>query len=89
MSWLPYYMSADHSIQSSSSPGPNAYIDYCGNDPLEDTVPVYALEARESRVTEVVPVELNSNGTHMVWYMGGRTNKVDYSNPRPETKTTM
>jgi FtsP/CotA-like multicopper oxidase with cupredoxin domain len=76
-----YYENADHSKKPSSSPGPNAHNEYCGNDPLEDTVPVYALEASEPSVTEIVPVELKSNGTHMVWYMGGRTNQVDYSDP--------
>jgi FtsP/CotA-like multicopper oxidase with cupredoxin domain len=76
-----YYEDANRLEKIKSSPGPNAYDGYCGNDPLKDTVPVYAIEASEPSVTEIVPVELKSNGTHVVWYMGGRTFTVDDGNP--------
>jgi FtsP/CotA-like multicopper oxidase with cupredoxin domain len=76
-----YYEDANRLEKIKSSPGPNAYDGYCGNDPLKDTVPVYAIEASEPSVTEIVPVELKSNGTHVVWYMGGRTFTVDDGSP--------
>lgn len=76
-----YYEDADRNHLPKSQPGPNAYNEYCGNDPLEDTVPTYPLEATEPSVTEIVPVQLKSNGSHLVWYMGGRTMRVDYNDP--------
>jgi FtsP/CotA-like multicopper oxidase with cupredoxin domain len=76
-----YYEDADRKKMPKSSPGPNAYNGYCGNDPLEDQVPIYAIEASEPSVTEITPVELKSNGTHVVWYMGGRTFRGDDNDP--------
>lgn len=76
-----YYEDANRKHLPDSQPGPNAYNEYCGNDPLEDTVPTYPLEATEPSVTEIVPVQLKSNGSHLVWYMGGRTMRVDYNDP--------
>jgi FtsP/CotA-like multicopper oxidase with cupredoxin domain len=76
-----YYEDADRNKLPRTSAGPNAHNGNCGNDPLKDTVPVYAIEASEPSVTEIVPVELKSNGTHVVWYMGGRTFRVDYNDP--------
>jgi FtsP/CotA-like multicopper oxidase with cupredoxin domain len=76
-----YYENANRTELPKSSPGPNTYNGYCGNDPLEDTVPVYAIESSEPSVTEIMPVELKSNGTHVVWYMSNRTMRVDYNDP--------
>lgn len=76
-----YYEDADRGEWPSTSPGPNAYDGYCGNDPLEDTVPFYPIPASEPSVTEILPVELKSNGTHLTWYMGGRTFRADYNDP--------
>lgn len=76
-----FYEDADRKYLPDTQPGPKAYDEYCGNDPLEDTEPVYILEAAEPSVTEILPVELKSNGSHLVWYMGDRTMRVDYNDP--------
>lgn len=68
-----FYEDADRSQDPTSSPGPNAYNTYCGNDPLSQTVPYYPITAGEPAVTEIMPLEFKSNGTNMLWYMANRT----------------
>ncbi|KAK5130265.1 hypothetical protein LTR08_002266 [Meristemomyces frigidus] len=76
-----FYQDADRSVAPTSSPGPNAYNSYCGNDPLSQTVPFYAIEPGEAAVTEVLPLEFRSNGTNLLWYMANRTFRADYNDP--------
>ncbi|KAK5122674.1 hypothetical protein LTR85_003937 [Meristemomyces frigidus] len=76
-----FYQDADRSQNPTSSAGPNAYNTYCGNDPLSDTVPYYALAPGEAAVTEVLPLEFKSNGTNLLWYTANRTFRVDFNDP--------
>jgi len=77
-----FYEDADQSIQPNSTAGPNAYNQYCGNDPLNQTVPVFPISAPEASVTEVLPLEFRRNATgHLLWYMGNRTFQGDYNDP--------
>ena len=77
-----YYENADRNLAPTSSPGPNTYNEYCGNDPLEQTVPYYPIAAGEPAVTEVLPIEFRSNGTHLIWFMANRTFRVNYNDPQ-------
>lgn len=76
-----FYQDADRSQQPTSSPGPNAYNTYCGNDPLSETVPYYPITPPQPSVTEVLPLEFISNGTNLLWYTANRTFRVDYNDP--------
>lgn len=77
-----YYENADRSKQPISEPGPNAYNNYCGNDRLDITVPYYPLGfERNPPVTEILPIELKSNGTSNLWYMANLTFRVNYNEP--------
>ncbi|KAK8013087.1 Cu-oxidase 3-domain-containing protein [Apiospora marii] len=76
-----FYQAADRKVAPASQPQTNAYDTYCGNDPLSKTVPLYPLAPGEPSVTEVVPVQLLSNGSSDLWYQAGRTMVVDYNDP--------
>ncbi|EMC99909.1 hypothetical protein BAUCODRAFT_136452 [Baudoinia panamericana UAMH 10762] len=76
-----FYENADRSQAPTSSAGPNAYNTYCGNDPLDKTVPLMPVAAGEPSVTEVLPLEFKSNGTNLLWYMANRTFRVNYNDP--------
>ena len=76
-----FYENADRSQPPTSSPGPNAYNAYCGNDPLSQTVPTYPMAPGDPSVTEVIPLEFKSNGTALLWYMANRTFRADYNDP--------
>lgn len=76
-----YYEDADYSRLPTSSPGPNAYNEYCGNDNLERTKPYYAITPPDPSVESVIPVSAQSNGTHLLWYMAGRTFRTNYNEP--------
>jgi FtsP/CotA-like multicopper oxidase with cupredoxin domain len=77
-----FYEDAHHSQPPTTEPGPNAFNNYCGNDPLEKTVPEVALAPPEPCVTEILPIELRPNGTSNLWYMGNRTFRVDFNTPQ-------
>ncbi|KAI0025995.1 Cupredoxin [Xylariomycetidae sp. FL0641] len=77
-----FYEDADRAQAPTTSPGPNAYSDYCGNDDLSLTVPALALTPPEPSFTEIVPIELRPNGSSNLWYMANRTFRVDYNDPQ-------
>ncbi|OTB00267.1 putative multicopper oxidase [Hypoxylon sp. CI-4A] len=77
-----FYEDADRTQSPTTQPGPNAYSDYCGNDPLSKTVPAFPLTPDDPDVTEILPVELRLNGTSNLWYMANRTFRVDYNDPQ-------
>lgn len=76
-----FYENADRTQAPTTQAGPNAYDQYCGNDPLSETVPYYPIAAGDPSVTEVMPLEFRSNGTNLLWYMANRTFRVDYNDP--------
>ena len=55
---------------------------YCGNDPLSQTVPTYAIAPGPPAVTEVLPLEFKPNMTgYLLWYMANRTFRANYNDP--------
>ncbi|KAI1494898.1 Cupredoxin [Biscogniauxia mediterranea] len=77
-----FYEDADRTQPPTTEPGPNAYSNYCGNDPLSMTVPSYPITPGEPSVTEILPIELRDNGTSKLWYMANRTFRVDFNDPQ-------
>ncbi|KAI0386370.1 putative multicopper oxidase [Hypomontagnella monticulosa] len=77
-----FYEGADRTRMPSTSPGPNAYNHYCGNDPLSRTIPAYELTPEDPSVTEILPIELRPNGSSNLWFMANRTFRVDYNDPQ-------
>ncbi|KAI1205570.1 putative multicopper oxidase [Annulohypoxylon truncatum] len=77
-----FYENADRTRKPRSQPGLNAYNNYCGNDPLSRTVPVYPIAPDEPSVTEILPIELRPNGSSNLWFMANRTFRVDYNDPQ-------
>lgn len=76
-----FYEDADRSQVPTTQPGPNAYNTYCGNDPLSQTVPYYPIAAGDASTTEVLPIQFNSNGTALLWYIANQTFRVNYNDP--------
>lgn len=76
-----FYEGADRTAAPTSQAQPDAYDTYCGNDPLSKTVPMYPIAPGDPSVTEVLPIQLLSNGTADIWYEAGRTMVVDYNDP--------
>ena len=76
-----YYEDADRSELPVSSPGPNAYNNSCSNDDLSLTKPYMPMKAEDASVTEILPIELKSNGSHLIWYQANRTFRVNYNDP--------
>lgn len=76
-----YYEDANRDALPISPPGPNAYNNYCGNDDLSLTKPLMKMPAMDPDVTEILPIELKSNGTHLVWYQANRTFRLNYNDP--------
>ncbi|KAK5018405.1 Cupredoxin [Cryomyces antarcticus] len=78
-----YYEKADQTAipttQSSASP---AEIAFCGSDALAKTTPYYPITPEANpTTTRDIDIELKSNGTHNLWYMGGSTFRADYNDP--------
>lgn len=78
-----FYENANTNTLPLSSPGPNAYNTYCGNEDLALTKPYYPIAppAPESGYSEVIPISAQTNGTHLLWYMRGRTFRTNYNDP--------
>lgn len=76
-----YYDGADPRLFPKSLPGPNAYNEYCGNDDLALTTPFYPITPPAPSVESVIPITAQSNGTHLLWYMAGRTFRTNYNDP--------
>ncbi|PPJ54407.1 hypothetical protein CBER1_07364 [Cercospora berteroae] len=76
-----YYENADTEALPISMPGPNAYNTYCGNDDLAQSVPFYKITPPMPESTSVIPISAQVNGTHLLWYMAGRTFRTDYNKP--------
>lgn len=77
-----FYERADVTKDPTTSPGPNAYNQYCGNDPLSQTVPSYRIAPGEPAITEVLPLEFKPNMTgNLLWYMANRTFRANYNDP--------
>ncbi|KAK0247866.1 hypothetical protein LTS09_016966 [Friedmanniomyces endolithicus] len=76
-----FYENADRTQAPTTSAGPNAYDQYCGNDPLSQTVPTYAINPGEPSVIEIIPIEFRPNGTNLLWYLANRTFRADYNDP--------
>ncbi|KAI1851207.1 hypothetical protein JX265_006165 [Neoarthrinium moseri] len=77
-----FYENADRTQAPASVANADAYNDYCGNDPLSQTVPFFPMTPGDPDVTEIVPIELRDNGTADLWYMADRTFRVDYNTPQ-------
>jgi len=76
-----FYEDADRTQAPTTSAGPNAYDQYCGNDQLSQTIPTYAINPGEPSVTEIIPIEFRPNGTNLLWYLANRTFRADYNDP--------
>ncbi|KAK3676639.1 hypothetical protein LTR78_003414 [Recurvomyces mirabilis] len=76
-----FYQGADQTKPPTTSAGPNAYNQYCGNDPLSQTVPAMKLDPGKPTSSEVIPLEFKPNGTNILWYMANRTFRVNYNDP--------
>ncbi|KAI1080024.1 putative multicopper oxidase [Whalleya microplaca] len=77
-----FYEDADRTQAPTTQPGENSYNNYCGNDPLSQTMPAYPLTPDDPSVTEIVPIELRPNGTSNLWYLANRTFRIDYNEPQ-------
>ena len=55
--------------------------DYCGNDALSLTKPLYAMDPGQPSTTETIVIDYASNGTHMLWYMNNQTFRIDLNDP--------
>ncbi|KAI1321239.1 Cupredoxin [Xylariaceae sp. FL0255] len=77
-----YYEQADRSKPPTTQPGPHAFNDYCGNDALSKTVPKIPIKPPEPSVTEILPIELRTNDSADLWYMGNRTLRIDFNEPQ-------
>ncbi|KAF2168605.1 multicopper oxidase [Zasmidium cellare ATCC 36951] len=76
-----YYQNADTSSLPVSSPGANAYNTYCGNDDLSQTTPYYPITPPSPSFESVIPISAQVNGSHLLWYMAGRTFRTNYNDP--------
>jgi FtsP/CotA-like multicopper oxidase with cupredoxin domain len=76
-----YYEEADHSIFPTSEAGPNAYNTFCGNDDLAITLPAYAIAPPLPSAQSIIPITAQNNGTHLLWYLAGRTFRTNYNDP--------
>lgn len=76
-----YYEDADTNMLPTSAPGPNAHNTYCGNDDLAQTTPYYPITPPAPNVESVIPITGQVNGTHLLWYMAGRTFRTNYNDP--------
>jgi len=72
-------LSTDVTPYSAAQPGWDNQ--YCGNDPLSETVPTMKLSPGEPEVVETVVIQFQSNGTHLLWYQNDRTMRVDLNDP--------
>ncbi|KAI0011535.1 Cupredoxin [Xylariaceae sp. FL0662B] len=77
-----FYENADQTRAPTTLPGRDAYNNYCGNDPLSQTVPANASTPGDPGVTEIIPIELRPNGTSNLWYLANRTFRIDYNEPQ-------
>ena len=77
-----YYENADTTISPKTTSSVNdAGERSCANDPLEQTVPTYQIQAPNPSVTETINMELKSNGTHMLYYMDNVSFRANYNDP--------
>jgi FtsP/CotA-like multicopper oxidase with cupredoxin domain len=76
-----FYEKADMSQVPTTSPNANAYDNACPNVPLHKTVPYYPMQPPNPDFTGTVDIQFIDNGTALLWYMNGRTFRVDYNDP--------
>ena len=76
-----FYEDADTSQVPTTNPNPNAYNNSCPTVPLHKTVPEMSLTPPNPDFTGTVNIQFVDNGTALLWYMNGRTFRVDYNDP--------
>lgn len=76
-----FYEKADMNTLPTSSPGPSAYDTYCGNDDIALATPFFPITPPMPSHEDVIPISAQSNGTHLLWYMKGRTFRTNYNDP--------
>ena len=76
-----YYNNANRSALPISSPVADWDSMWCGNDPLNDTVPIMQLAASNPGASVTVNAAGHSNGTHGRWWLNNVTANVDYNDP--------
>ncbi|GAB7343688.1 hypothetical protein MBLNU457_1673t1 [Dothideomycetes sp. NU457] len=54
---------------------------YCGNDPLSETVPTMKITPGDPEYEETIVIQFQSNGTHLLWYQNDKTMRVDFNDP--------
>ncbi|EXJ86608.1 hypothetical protein A1O3_03561 [Capronia epimyces CBS 606.96] len=76
-----YYENADVDGLPKSSPWNSPSIG-CANDPLETTVPMYAINPGEPAETTTLNMTVGQNATgHWLWYMNNSSFRTDYNQP--------
>ncbi|QIW99529.1 hypothetical protein AMS68_005047 [Peltaster fructicola] len=78
-----YYQDADKNAEPNTTSSVTAeQINSCKNDPLEDTVPYYAITpAANPAVTTKVDITYQSNGTHDLFFMSNSSFRTDFNDP--------
>ncbi|GAB7362061.1 hypothetical protein MBLNU230_g2095t1 [Neophaeotheca triangularis] len=78
-----YYPDADDSaVPTTTSTLTDEQIDYCGNDDLATTQPMFPITPDPNPETvQVVDITYESNGTHNLFYMNNSTFRADYNDP--------
>lgn len=80
-----YYPGADRNTLPSAPPntGPAASTDprSCSNDPLSQTEPTFPLVASTPDAVKEFDINMKSNGTHMLMYMGDQSFRANFNDP--------
>lgn len=78
-----YYENANQtSVPKTTSQISEDRILYCGNDPLDETVPYYSITPNpDPKVIHTISITYGSNGTHELFYMDNSTFRGDYNAP--------
>ena len=77
-----YYEDADTSaIPTTKFDSDSSKLDYCGNDDLSLTVPLYDITPSTPSTSTDIDIEYQYNGTNYVWTMNNVSFHGDYNNP--------
>ena len=77
-----YYDTANTSTIPASTASPNPNPQTCNNDPLNQTVPVYAMKPPTPATTVTLNITVGPNSTlNWLWSMNGSPLRTDYNSP--------
>lgn len=83
-----YYQNASRVQLPTSTAQPDWNNEYCGNDPLAETVPYYPIAPGNPSVTQNVVLSGYSNGSHGLWHFNNVSNVIDFNAPILEQSKT-